>query len=49
MATKKQVKTTKPKKKKLSYYEKQKAIKEISQEINRAITRRNLMDLALGK
>lgn len=45
METKKVKKTTK----KLSYYEKQKIIKEISEETNKNITRRYLMDIALGK
>lgn len=58
-ATKKTATTTKTtglsgavkteKKKKLTPYEREKAIQEISQSINRNMTRRYLMDFALGR
>ncbi len=44
MATTKTTKKAKPKKKKYSYYEKQKAIKEISQAVNESMTKKYLFD-----
>lgn len=48
-ATKKTEKPKKTEKKKLSYYQKQKAINEIAQAVNAGMTRRYLFDMLFKK